>query len=136
MKKRKSSKYLLVCVGLLAVALGTLGIVLPLLPTTPFLLLAAACFMRGSDRLYRWLMGHKWFGPYIRNYREHRAVTLRAKVVALALLWLTIGYSTLAVLSSWWLRSLLLAVAVGVSAHLLCLKTLSAEKACIPRRRS
>lgn len=108
----------------MALTVGVIGIVTPLLPTTPFLLLSAACFARSSERLYRWLLGHRWFGPAIRNYRSHRAVTLRSKVSALALLWAAIGYAVLAVAQTWWLRGLLLAIALGVTAHLLHLKTL------------
>jgi uncharacterized membrane protein YbaN (DUF454 family) len=129
MKNSALTKGLLIAVGMLAVGLGTIGIFVPLLPTTPFLLLAAACFIRSSDRLYAWLMHHRWFGSYIRNYREHRAITLRAKVVTLVLLWATIGYSALAVATTWWLRALLAAVAIGVTTHLLQLKTLTRRMA-------
>ena len=73
--------FLILC-GCLAVVLGILGIFLPLLPTTPFLLLAAACFFRSSPRLYNWLISHKRMGPYIRNFREHRAIPLKAKVIS------------------------------------------------------
>jgi uncharacterized membrane protein YbaN (DUF454 family) len=111
------------------VGIGTIGVFVPLLPTTPFLLLAAACFIRSSDRLYAWLIHHRWFGSYIRNYREHHAITLRAKVVTLSLLWGVIGYSALFVARAWWLRSLLGVVAVGVTIHLLQLKTLTPEMA-------
>ena len=129
MKNSALTKGLLIAIGMLAVGLGTIGIFVPLLPTTPFLLLAAACFIRSSDRLYAWLMHHRWFGSYIRNYREHRAITLRAKVVTLVLLWATIGYSALAVATTWWLRALLAAVAIGVTTHLLHLKTLTRRMA-------
>ena len=61
-------------------ALGIAGIFLPLLPTTPFLLLAAACYVRSSPRLYRWLMNHRWTGEYIRDYREKRGLPLRTKI--------------------------------------------------------
>ncbi|MBP7830294.1 MAG: YbaN family protein [Kiritimatiellae bacterium] len=127
MKQRTSYRVLLAITGLIAVGLGTVGVFVPLLPTTPFLLLAAACFLRSSDRLYAWLMHHRWFGAYIRNYREHRAITRRAKVVTLALLWGVIGYSAVAVATAWWLRALLGAVAVGVTLHLLGLKTLDRD---------
>ena len=129
MKKSALRKGFLAAVGLLAVGLGTIGVFVPLLPTTPFLLLAAACFIRSSDRLYDWLIHHRWFGSYIRNYREHRAITLPAKVVSLTLLWSVIGYSALFVANVWWLRTLLGVVAVGVTIHLLLLKTLTREMA-------
>ena len=120
-------KYVFVSAGVVCVGLAMLGLFLPLLPTTPFLLLAAALFMRSSDRLYRWLTTHRWFGSYIRNYREHRAVSARAKVAALALLWATIGYTAWKVVDSLGVRILLLLIAAGVTVHLLSLRTLTPE---------
>jgi hypothetical protein len=125
--KVRIRNWILIAVGILSVALGLLGVFVPLLPTTPFLLLAAACFMRSSARLYRWLIHHKWFGPYIRSYREHRAITLRAKVATLVLLWGVIGTSALFATTLWWVRGLLGAIAVGVTVHLLHLGTLTPE---------
>jgi hypothetical protein len=110
------------------VGLGTAGIFLPLLPTTPFLLLAAACFIRSSDRLYQWLIHNRWFGSYIRNYREHRALPLRAKVIALILLWTTMSYSVFALVVNKVLRVSLLLIAAVVTVYLLSLKTLAKEK--------
>jgi len=110
--------------GVLSVGLGTAGIFLPILPTTPFLLLAAACFIRSSERLYQWLISHRWFGPYIKNYREYNAITARTKAVVLILLWATLGYSALWVVNGWGIRSVLFVIGVGVTLHLLKLKTL------------
>lgn len=73
--------------GVLAVLLGILGVFLPLLPTTPFLLLASWCFARGSDRLHRWLLSHRVFGDYLRNFEAGRGIPLKAKVVATVMLW-------------------------------------------------
>jgi hypothetical protein len=112
--------------GVICVGLGFAGIFIPVLPTTPLLLLAAAAFIRSSDRLYHWLIHHKWFGEYIRNYREHRAVTRSAKITALVFLWTTILYAIIFVLEAWWLRALLGVVAAAVSAHILSLKTMPA----------
>ena len=120
-------RVLLVSVGVLSVGLGVVGIVVPLLPTTPFLLLAAACFVRSSDSLYRWLITQRILGPYIRNYREHRAVTWQAKAVTLVLLWAVIGYSAFGVVRAQALRIVLLLIAVAVTAHVLSLKTLTKE---------
>lgn len=127
MDKATLRKAALVTAGILAVSLGIVGIFLPVLPTTPFLLLSAACFVRSSDRLYNWLTHHKWFGAYIRNYREYRAVTLKSKIVTLVMLWGVIGYTALGVISNWWLRGLLGVIAVGVTLHLLHLRTLTPE---------
>jgi uncharacterized membrane protein YbaN (DUF454 family) len=100
------------------------GVFLPLLPTTPFLLLAAACYARGSDRFYNWLLGNKWFGSYIRNYREGKGIPLRVKMLTISLLWATIGYSTAFVVTALPLRIILLLIAVGVTTHILLMKTL------------
>ena len=127
MSRTSSVKWILRIVGILAVGLGVLGIFVPLLPTTPFLLLAAACFVRSSPRLYAWLIHHKWFGKYIRTYREYRAIPLQVKIVALVLLWGVIGLTAWRVVSAWWIRAVLGAIAVGVTAHLLQLRTLTPE---------
>ena len=73
--------------GTLAVLLGILGIFLPLLPTTPFLLLASWCFARGSERLHRWLLSHRVFGEYLRNFEAGRGIPLKAKILATVMLW-------------------------------------------------
>lgn len=114
---------LLVVGGTLCVALGALGLFLPLLPTTPFLLLAAVCYARSSRRLYRWLMTNRWCGGCLRNYREGRGLPLTHKVVTLCLLWLTIGYSAWCVVSLWWVKVLLLGIAAAVSIHLVTIGT-------------
>jgi len=127
MNKARTYKWFLIAVGIISVGLGLLGVFIPMLPTTPFLLLAAGCFMRSSQRLYDWLIHHKWFGEYIRNYREYRAIPLRAKVVTLVLLWSVIGTTALFAVTLWWVRVLLGVVALGVTLHLLHLKTLTPE---------
>jgi hypothetical protein len=120
-------KVLLAVLGVVFVVLGAVGIFIPLLPTTPFLLLAAACFIRSSDRLYLWLISHKWFGHYIRNYREHSAITRSTKIVTLILLWVTLGFGSFWVVDSTLVRALLLVVGIGVTVHILSMKTLTSE---------
>ena len=120
-------KWLLLSAGILAVGFGVVGAFVPLLPTTPFLLLAAACFARSSDRHYEWLLNHRWMGAYVRNYREHRATTRRVKVVTLALLWGSIGYAAIVVADGWVVRTLLLSVAVGVTLHVLSLRVVTGD---------
>lgn len=109
--------------GTVALLLGILGIFLPVLPTTPFLLLASACYMRGSDRMHRWLMNQRHLGPYIRNFTAGRGIPLRAKIAALALMWTSLT------LSMWfvplpWLRLLLLVTGIGVTIYLYRMRTL------------
>jgi uncharacterized membrane protein YbaN (DUF454 family) len=110
--------------GSLSVALGVIGIFFPVLPTTPFLLLAAFCYAHSSRRFYDWLLNNRWFGAYIRNYREGRGIPLTEKILAISSLWLTIGFSVWFVVQVMWVKLLLLAIAVGVTIHLVCIKTL------------
>ncbi|MFO7736668.1 MAG: YbaN family protein [bacterium] len=117
------TKYLLITAGIISLILGTIGVFLPLLPTTPFLLLSAACFIRSSEKLYNWLIDHKLFGRYIENYIKHRAVSIKLKVCTIALLWATISISILSI-DIIWVRILLVIIALGVTTHLLMLKTM------------
>ena len=118
---RTRRKILLIC-GVLCILLSLLGMVLPVLPTTPFLLLASYLFARSSPRFNEWLLSNRLFGTYIRNYREGRGITLLHKITALAFLWLTIAYAVY-VVPLWWVRVLLAAIALGVTIHLLRAKT-------------
>ena len=88
-----AKKALLVAAGSICIVLAVLGVFLPLLPTTPFLLLASACYVRSSERLHGWLMGNRLLGGYIRNFKERRGVPVRAKFVTVVLLWLPLLYS-------------------------------------------
>lgn len=120
-------RILLLVSGTLCVVLGVLGMFLPVLPTTPFLLLAAICYARSSKRFYSWLMTNRWCGEYIRNYREGRGIPLKQKVLTILLLWLTIGYAAWFVISLWWVKLILLGIAVGVTIHLVRIKTFKPE---------
>ena len=120
-------RWLLILAGSLSVALGILGVFLPVLPTTPFLLLAAACYGRSSERFYHWLLTNRWCGEYIRNYREGKGIRLRHKITALSLLWLLIGYAAVFAVPYMWIRIVLLIIAVGVTIHLVMIKTYRKE---------
>ena len=120
----KTKKTVILVIGFICLALGILGIVVPLLPTTPFLLLAAACFVRASDRLYQWLINHKLFGLYIRNYREYKAIPLKMKISSIALLWITLIFSILYVVDSTAMKIILALIGIGVTIHILHYKTL------------
>ncbi len=115
----------LIIVGSVSLVLGVLGIFLPMLPTTPFLLLSAAAWVKASPSLYEWLINHRVFGEYIRNFREYRAIPLRVKIISVSLVWLTIGYCIFAVVDEWWWAQALMALlAIAISWHILSFATL------------
>lgn len=116
-------RILLQGVGWLSVALGVIGIFLPVLPTTPFLLLAAACFARSSPRFYHWLVDHPRLGPWIRGYLEGDGIPLKGKVYAIGLMWLSIGFSCWLV-PMIWARVGMVVCAVGVTVYIARQKTL------------
>jgi uncharacterized membrane protein YbaN (DUF454 family) len=122
-EKTSLRQALLITAGTICVVLAVFGIVLPVLPTTPFLLLAAICYERSSPRFHNWLLTNRWFGLYIKNYREGRGIPLRQKVVTLVILWLTIAAGIVFMRSSWWISLLLAAVAIGVTIHIARIKT-------------
>lgn len=122
--KQKWVRIVLIVGGTSSVAIGILGIFVPVLPTTPFLLLGAACYARSSQRFYDWLLNNKYFGNYIRNYRERKGIPLKGKVLALALLWATIGCSVAFAVEILFVRVLLIVIAIGVSIHIFSLRTL------------
>jgi len=121
--RHRSVRYALLAVGWLSVALGVIGIFLPVLPTTPFLLLAAACFVRSSRRFYLWLVMHPRLGPWIRDYLDGQGIPRKAKVYALSLMWASIALSCYLV-PMFWARAFMLTSAVLVSIYILRQKTL------------
>ena len=100
------AKWLYLVAGFALVGLATLGIFLPLLPTTPLLLLAAACFANSSERAHRWLLEHKLFGSIIRNWNESRCIPRKAKIVAIASILLFGGYAIGFAIDTLWIRIL------------------------------
>ena len=117
-------KTLFIILGSISLALGIIGIFLPLLPTTPFLLLSAALWVKGSPKLYNWLLQHRHFGPYIRNFREHKAIPLRAKIISVSMVWITLLYCTFFVAENTWLRISFILLAAGISWHILSYRTM------------
>ncbi|MCW4030469.1 MAG: YbaN family protein [Candidatus Bathyarchaeota archaeon] len=123
-RKEKLIRGILLVAGTISLALGAIGLVLPILPTTPFLLLAAACYLRSSERMHKWLINNRWFGEYIRNYQAGRGVSMRVKLFAVGFLWATILFTILLVVDEILIAQIvLLAIAVGVSIHLFRLPT-------------
>ena len=121
-------KFLFAFLGSVSLVLGIMGVFLPVLPTTPFLLLAAAMYMRSSQRLYNWLMSHKHLGAYIRNFREHKALPLRVKVVSVTMVWATLLYCAIFVAKEWWMSAVFIAIAIGVTIHILSFRTFDGRK--------
>ena len=125
MRKQKSNRFIrgtLIVAGTFFLGLGILGIILPILPTTPFFLLSAACYSRGSERFYKWLMGNRWFGKYISNYRTGKGIPVKVKVGIITMLWFTISFSVFFIVTHPILRFILFIIAILVTMHLLLIK--------------
>lgn len=127
MNSYKFRKIALVTAGTIAVVLGCVGIIIPVLPTTPFLILACFCYMRSSEKLYNKLMNHKVFGTYIYNYVTYRSITKKTKILSIILLWSGLILSIL-LIAHLHIRLVLLAVGIGVTVHLLHLRTMPTKK--------
>jgi uncharacterized membrane protein YbaN (DUF454 family) len=110
--------------GTITLVLGAVGIVLPILPTTPFLLLALACYCRSSERMTYWILNNRYFGKYIRNYREGKGISLKTKLYAIATLWISISISIIITLNIW-VALILFTIAAAVTIHLVRLPTYS-----------
>lgn len=123
-KTSNLSRWLLIIEGTFFVGLGIIGIFLPLLPTIPFLLLAAACYARSSKRFYNWLLTNRWFGNYIRNYRERKGIPFKIKILSISFLWIAIGYSAIFIVHILLGRIILILIAIGVTIHILSIQTL------------
>lgn len=115
-------RYILIACGCILLALGAVGIVIPVLPTTPFVLLAAACFSASSPKAYQLLLRNRFFGPYIAHYRCGGGITIAAKARGIIVLWVLLTVSAV-LLDKLWLYLLLGTVGAGVTLHLLLIKT-------------
>jgi len=115
-------RYLYILLGTFSLVMGIIGIFLPVLPTTPLLLLTAFCYYRGSERMYNWLMSHPRLGTYIRNFREHRVIPRKVKAYILTLLWASLLFCAY-ILHPIWLKCLMIAIAIGVTWHILSYKS-------------
>lgn len=109
--------------GTVFLALGAVGVPLPILPTTPFLLLAAACYLRGSPRMYRWMMTNRLFGAYLADYRAGRGVPARTKAMAIALLWIGITASAVFFVTATIGRLVLGTIGAVVTVHIVLIRT-------------
>ncbi len=118
-------RIVLLILGTMSLILGIVGIFVPLLPTTPFLLLTAFLYLKSSNRAYEWLISQKHLGVYIRNYQENKIIPLRAKILSISLMWISIVSCVCIFVPDayWWLKILLLVVSVGVTLHILSFKS-------------
>ena len=112
-------KKLFIVVGIICVVLGTIGVFLPVLPTTPFLLLASYCFSRSSQKFNEKLLNNKFIGRYIRDYVENKTMRLRDKITTLVILWAGIISTIIFTHLKWYVDVILLVVAVSVSIHII-----------------
>lgn len=120
--RSRAVRWSLLFAGTLSLGLGLFGIFVPVLPTTPLLLLAAACYARSSQRFYCWLINNRLFGAYIRSYREGRGLPLKVRAFTIIMLWTTIGLTIMVFIDEHWLRGLLLVIALAVTVHVASLK--------------
>ena len=116
-------RYAYLVSGFLLVAIGIIGIFLPLLPTTIFLILASACFVKSSPKANEWLKNNKFLGPYLKNYQNKTGLTIKSKIFTIIFLWLSIGISAFYLTNEFYIRMLLLAIGAGVSIHIIYIKT-------------
>ena len=121
---KNSYRILLIIAGTIFVGLGIIGIFIPVLPATPFLLLAAACYARSSRKFHEWLLNNRLFGDYLRNYLQGNGFPIKLKIFTLILLWVTIGCSVALLGQSFYVRLILILIAIGVSIHILTIRTL------------
>lgn len=124
-----AARLMLIAAGLICVGLGALGILLPGLPTTPFLLLAAYCFARSSEHFHGWLLNHRWFGSYVRNFESGRGMTRPAKATTLLVMWLSFGVTIVLFVPVVWGQASMFLLAVAVSVYILRLPTASKDDA-------
>lgn len=123
MKMNSIGRFALLGFGWLALGLGSLGLILPILPTAPFVLVAAACFMRSSERLHSWVVEHPVFGVHVRDYLAGKGLQRRTKIVALATLWASILASVFLLVPFMIVDALLVVIAALVTAYIVRLPT-------------
>jgi hypothetical protein len=116
-------RYIYIAAGTISFGLGMVGLLLPVIPTSPFLLLAAVCYARGSERFYYWLVTNRHFGEYVRALRKGEGIPLRVKVYAIVLLWATLGSTIVFIVPFWTLKLVLALVGLGVTVYIAQLPT-------------
>jgi hypothetical protein len=126
--KMDIKRLLFVTLGTLFLGIGLVGIIVPILPTTPFLLLATSFYARGSDKFHNWLLNNKIFGAYIRHYIDGKGMPLKVKLFTIALLWVAISSTMAFVVDDLVVRLILVSVAIGVTVHIALIKSYKKAK--------
>jgi len=121
---KKPVRIVLIAAGTFFTGIGLIGVVVPIMPTIPFLLIAAFIFLRSSDRMYSWLIDNRYFGDQLKNYLEKKGLTFKTKMISIIILWSTILFSSFIFIDYWWMRFILMGIATGVTIHLLLIRTL------------
>ena len=129
---RKPVRILLIIAGTFFIGIGIVGIFVPILPTTPFLLISVALYARSSKRLYDMLINNKFLGIYIKNYREGKGIPLKIKIFAISLLWITIGCSAFFAIDIFWVRVILGIIAIGVTIYIISIRSKDKSKTVVP----
>lgn len=115
----KLARWFYIAAGSVSLVLGVIGVFVPLIPTTPFLLVSAACYIRGSTRLYDWLLRNRWFGQRIKDWREGRGISRKDKLLAVGYTVSSIAVSAIFFAPNWWIRVLMGILALGLSVWIL-----------------
>jgi uncharacterized protein len=115
--KEITKHYLLICIGWLSVTLGVIGAFLPILPTTPFILFAAWCFARSSERFHQWILENKYFGPIISQWENGNGISSKIRTRALLMMWFSLCFSML-IIRQWWAILLLGCIGIAVTVYL------------------
>jgi len=121
--RRRWVRVVFIILGHLFTGLAVLGAILPLVPTTPFLLAAAACYSRGSQRFYNWLFTNRWFGHYLSDYKSGRGISLQVKIVALLFMWPPVLFSVIFIVPYLAVQIGMILLSLAISIHILWIKT-------------
>lgn len=119
----ESKKFIYILIGTISLVIGVIGIIVPVLPTTPFVLLSAGCYFRGSSRFHDWLLNHKYFGPIILEYSDGKGMRKKSKINAIILTWIMVLGTTIFVLNSLLMRLIIVGLAIIGTFVILSLKT-------------
>ena len=123
MKLNDAKRVIYILLGSLCLILGAIGIILPLLPTTPFWLVACWFYLRSSKVLYDRVIKNRFIGSYLKNYLEDHSISISTKITAISVMWSSFIYTTFVFEADWWINIILLLVSIGVTLHLLSIRT-------------